>query len=642
MALSTKMITTFKAPFPGAIGQISRMGTHYRYRPRAPQQVIRLSPISRLYHAAASAIYGKLDHVRNQIRVVKIVPGRWEDDLSCSLKVISLDGLLRTRYDTLSYTWGNPADTRMIRVDQQDIDVSANLFMALRALRCRFSTATVWADALCINQNDDDEKSKQVALMGRIYKQGRQTWVSLGCPDEKWADRSWSATPHIREKAHLLKRLVRSVWRVLWHNIAYRRSRQSRLGIIHTADAIRIIRTASLEHDLDAPGQTHTDTAISMLTWLACHDYWSRVWIVQEVALSARHDPICLFGRHQVPLLELDTLFANWLTGFALSSDQRSMAVPSAVGKGMDRAMEICMLRDEFLTMRTLRLTGSMELLRALQFASYRRASVAHDHVYGIRSLLPTKEQESLQPDYSLSIRELYASVSNLLLRRQTDVALLSAAVGAGQANEHNLPSWTLDFSKPLKLPARTDDPGNSEEIIAESIEVAILRIRARSTGEHISACALNDTWQELASHPTVSRFLSQDIYEEDSYSKGHGQLAAERGFDGQSSKISSFFEQSVPAAHAASSFSSSTSQGHGIFSTSYNRIGKCSHAPQTGDEIWTFVGSEKRFLLRPSAGADDEHRSGCRYRLVGPCIVYPDKFNMQNSGLAPELIELV
>jgi hypothetical protein len=106
----------------------------------------------------------------------------------------------------------------------------------------------------------------------------------------------------------------------------------------------------------------------------------------------ARHDPICRFSRHQVLLLELDTLFANWLSIFALSSDQRSLAVPSAVGKGIDRAMEIYMLRDEFLMMRTLRLKGSMELLRAPQFVSYRRAGVAHDHVYGIRSLLSTKE----------------------------------------------------------------------------------------------------------------------------------------------------------------------------------------------------------------------------------------------------------
>jgi hypothetical protein len=113
-----------------------------------------------------------------------------------------------------------------------------------------------------LNQNDDDEKGKRVAFMGRIYKQGRQTWVSPGCPDEKWTDRSWSATPRIREKVYLLKRLIRSVRRVLWHNIAYRRSRQSRLGIIHTADAIQIINTAILEHDLDGPGQKRTNTAM--------------------------------------------------------------------------------------------------------------------------------------------------------------------------------------------------------------------------------------------------------------------------------------------------------------------------------------------------------------------------------------------
>jgi len=193
----------------------------------------------------------------------------------------------------------------------------------------------------------------------------------------------------------------------------------------------------------------------------------------------------------------------------------------------------------------------------------------------------------------------------------------------------------------PLKLPARTHNSSNREEIATISVEGVILRIQARSTGEHVSSGALNDTWQELVSHPTVSRFLSQDIYEEDSYSKGHGQLATERRFGGQSSRISSFFKQSVPA-HAALSSETSTSQGHGIFSTSHNRIGRCSRAPQIGDEIWTFVGSEKRFLLRPSAGTDEEHRLGSRYRLVGTCIVYPEGLNLKESGLAPETIELI
>lgn len=62
--------------------------------------------------------------------------------------------------------------------------------------------------------------------------------------------------------------------------------------------------------DLD---RQHEQTATSMLTWIANHEYWSRVWVVQEIALS-RYDPICLFGRHQIPLLSLGTVFSDWMS----------------------------------------------------------------------------------------------------------------------------------------------------------------------------------------------------------------------------------------------------------------------------------------------------------------------------------------
>jgi hypothetical protein len=88
------------------------------------------------------------------------------------------------------------------------------------------------------------------------------------------------------------------------------------------------------------------------------------------------------------------------------------------------------MLRDEFLSMWTL---GSMELVRALQFASHRRASLPHDHIYGLRSLLPASEQGSRQPDYDISVRELYASVTKLLLERVNSTSILYGAIGTSQ-----------------------------------------------------------------------------------------------------------------------------------------------------------------------------------------------------------------
>jgi hypothetical protein len=38
----------------------------------------------------------------------------------------------------------------------------------------------VWADAVCINQQDNDEKNVQVALMGQIYQQASSCLVFLG------------------------------------------------------------------------------------------------------------------------------------------------------------------------------------------------------------------------------------------------------------------------------------------------------------------------------------------------------------------------------------------------------------------------------------------------------------------------------
>jgi hypothetical protein len=35
----------------------------------------------------------------------------------------------------------------------------------------------VWADALCINQQDDEEKNQQVGMMGRTYALAHHTTI---------------------------------------------------------------------------------------------------------------------------------------------------------------------------------------------------------------------------------------------------------------------------------------------------------------------------------------------------------------------------------------------------------------------------------------------------------------------------------
>ena len=606
-----------------------------QYTP-ATHELSQVLRIPRSYHTATSKIYGKLNHVKNEIRVIKIQPGRWDDDISCRLKVVSLDRLLGPRYDTLSYTWGSSKTSRTIKVNEQITDVSTNLFTALRALRSRFKTVTIWADALCIDQKNKSEKSKQVALMGRIYRQGRQTWISLGCPNEKWANGSWSPTAYLPKNARVLKCLVRGLWGSLWHHLFLRRSRQSRLGVNYTFDAFQLMRGAGFEDDLDETVQQDQGIATSMLTWLASHEYWTRVWVVQEIALSQK-DPICIFGRHQIPLLSLDTILQDWVDGgaslatffwdwidrgFRFQEPRRAGWSPE-VGKGVDRAQEICMLRDEFLSMSTLRLTGSMELLRALQFASHRRASIAHDHVYGLRSLLPGNEQESLQPDYNLTVRELYASVTKLLLQRENSPSLLCAAVGTSQQNEHELPSWSLNFSKPLRLPVDRASLKECEDLrIDRRSGSDILRLQGKYLGERITACTPRDyTFDGSVHNPEFLNVLTKNIYKEDR--KGWGAYDTDSEINGQQRQNSGFNEQSSGSANDAKRAPESRNhlgQRGVVFSTHQGSLGKCTNEVQQGDEIWAFAGSKTTFVLRPLPTHEQGTQSRTRYRLVGPC----------------------
>jgi hypothetical protein len=75
-------------------------------------------------------------------------------------------------YVALSYSWGNPHETRSIFVNEHRVEVTKNLESALRILREKGplrAGVKIWIDALCINQKDNDEKGVQVRRMRDIY-----------------------------------------------------------------------------------------------------------------------------------------------------------------------------------------------------------------------------------------------------------------------------------------------------------------------------------------------------------------------------------------------------------------------------------------------------------------------------------------
>ena len=54
------------------------------------------------------------------------------------------------------------------------VSVTEILETALKNMKHGENNISVWADAICINQSDRDEKSVQVAMMGDIYAHGKR------------------------------------------------------------------------------------------------------------------------------------------------------------------------------------------------------------------------------------------------------------------------------------------------------------------------------------------------------------------------------------------------------------------------------------------------------------------------------------
>lgn len=67
-------------------------------------------------------------------RFVALLPGRFEDPIQCQLLELTI-GEGQSRYEALSYTWGDPSDKVSVLVNDRPFPVTKNLETVLRHLR---------------------------------------------------------------------------------------------------------------------------------------------------------------------------------------------------------------------------------------------------------------------------------------------------------------------------------------------------------------------------------------------------------------------------------------------------------------------------------------------------------------------------
>ena len=125
----------------------------------------------------------------DSIRLLKLLSeGNDANDrgLSCGLEDCRLSD--DPSYEALSYTWGRPVFPELLHTHNGVLRITENLALALRGLRFKDRVRRLWVDAVCINQNDLTEKSRQVAIMDSVYKKAHQVICWLGQADESTSD----------------------------------------------------------------------------------------------------------------------------------------------------------------------------------------------------------------------------------------------------------------------------------------------------------------------------------------------------------------------------------------------------------------------------------------------------------------------
>ncbi|KAK0654917.1 heterokaryon incompatibility protein-domain-containing protein [Cercophora newfieldiana] len=200
--------------------------------------------------------YGYSPLPENHIRLLQLLPSR-DETSTIECKLVNYHLLVPRRgahlYEAVSYVWGNPPNTHSIVADGAHLSIRQNCHAMLARLRDPALPRFLWVDAVCINQDDNDEKTDQVQLMTWIYASARGVIV-------------WLEEPVGTE------------------------ARADDEGRGEIAPALQLVRLAAAE----GPGQVlDLEASRDKIDRLSRCSWFRRIWVLQEVAAARRVEIIC-------------------------------------------------------------------------------------------------------------------------------------------------------------------------------------------------------------------------------------------------------------------------------------------------------------------------------------------------------------
>jgi len=144
-------------------------------------------------------------------RLFHLFPGTCSSPLEGSLQIsdafptLSESSTTQTHqpYEAISYVWGDIALEEDVICDGKRLQITSSLATALRRFRLADRTRVLWADGICINQDDISERGHQVQLMAALYSQASQVLCWLGDDEGHHAEYIFKLGQTLSHKADL-------------------------------------------------------------------------------------------------------------------------------------------------------------------------------------------------------------------------------------------------------------------------------------------------------------------------------------------------------------------------------------------------------------------------------------------------------
>jgi len=247
--------------------------------------------------------------------------------------------------------WGPPSPGFDINISGKPLEIRENLFrffetfvkVTKRFILWKFTGGLyLWIDQICIDQSSVSERNHQVAMMASIYSECSETIIWLG-------------------------------------------------SIPKNPDAPCMVREMG-------PSSAPEESVLQAVASIIRHDYFTRLWIVQEIILSKCKRVLCSHP-------SAGAIWVDW-ANLAYIARRFQYRLPSTPAKHLvkDHLQEF-----------------ELNLIQVVRFFSKGHCHDPRDKVYGLMGLV--QEDQRLTIDYAKPLEEILADMTNIFHREMRETS---------------------------------------------------------------------------------------------------------------------------------------------------------------------------------------------------------------------------